>query len=363
MSIDSQVFSIDKEHIKEVLDFLPYPFLIAESRAGVYHNIYVNQKFKLEIGYTCDEMPTIDDWFRLAYPDTEYRAEVISKWNERFLAAKREGLESAQMKVQIHTRHSGNCWYEVKSSIKHEGVQLVAFINIHDVVTKERELLRINENKNQVLSVLTHDLRSPLNSLHSITLLAGSGRLASDEFLDLIRTLNERSRQTLDLLDTTLLWAKSNFEHIQVKKEEVFVSDVIDSILQVSEASLSKKEIQVRVQLDEKNPSSDAEMVSIIVRNLISNAIKFTMHGGIIDISSNWVNNRYHLRIKDSGIGMSKELVEKIFQQQNQSQHGTHKEKGHGIGLRLSQQLIQKINGNLEIESEPGSGTKMCVIL
>ncbi|MCI0752090.1 MAG: PAS domain-containing sensor histidine kinase [Flammeovirgaceae bacterium] len=362
MNLSLGNLAIDRSALEQILNFLPYPFLISEFREGTYHNFHVNQKFLDEIGYSCDEIPTVEDWFEHAYPDDLYRNQVISGWTERFEAAKSEGRDYVQMKVIITTKKNGDYWYEVKSCV-FGNFQLVAFVNIHEVISKEEELRRLNTNNNQVLSVLAHDLRSPVNTLHSLSELALKKRLTQDEFRELAELLHAKCTQTLDMLDTTLCWAKANFNSISVKREPLPFKSILESILSVYEGAFKSKKIHIDVWIDDKQPVTDPEIVNILVRNLISNSIKFTPEGGSIRISSSWNEGAYYIGVKDSGVGMNSELISKILSYSNASSLGTHNEKGHGIGLQLCQQLVKKINGSLVIESKVGSGTLMQIVL
>lgn len=350
-----------KESLEQVLDFLPYPFLIAEEKQGVFYNLHVNHKFLDEIGYTCEEMPTVKDWFQLAYPNEQYRTEVIAEWNERFKRAQQESIDEVQMSVLIHTKSNGDNWYEVKSSVFGR-FQLVAFVNTHSIITKENELRQLIDSNHQVLSVLSHDLRTPIISLNALTRLALKSNVSREEFEALLPKLHERSRQTLDLLDTTLYWAKSNFSGIQINLVNVDVREAVESVLQVYNNACIAKQLSVTVQLNHESLVTDNEILIIVIRNLLSNAIKFTPDGGRIVISASTDNTMYSLCVADTGIGLTQEDIAKILNDTHISSAGTAQEKGHGMGLRLCRQLLQKVKGTMEITSEPGKGTRVCVV-
>jgi signal transduction histidine kinase len=351
-----------RESLEQVLDFLPYPFLIAEERDSVYYNLHVNQKFLDEIGYTINDIPSVRDWFNIAYPDEVYRQAVIEEWNKRFTEARVKGLDAVQMKVVIHTRVKGDVWYEVKSSVIGR-FQLVAFVTIHEAVIKEQSLQQLNTTNHQVLSVLSHDLRAPLISMNALTRLALRSSLTTEEFLSLVPKLHERSRQTLDLLDTTLYWAKSNFHEIKISYEPVDVQQVVDSVVQAYESSYKAKNIVVTTFLSSHSPITDKEILTIVLRNLLSNAIKFTPEGGSIRVVSQEENNLYTLCVEDTGVGLLPEDLDRIIRENYLSKKGTHEEKGHGIGLRLCRQLLRKMNGNLVLKSEVGKGTHVYIYL
>ena len=129
--------TVPKETFQLMLDFLPYPFLISEFRNGVYTNMYLNEKFREEIGYTLEEVPTIEDWFNAAYPDPAYRDKVIFDWGHQAIDSKKKGLNYVLLKARIKTKKSGLQWYEVKSSTFGR-YQLVAFVNIDSFVENRK---------------------------------------------------------------------------------------------------------------------------------------------------------------------------------------------------------------------------------
>lgn len=363
MSILVDNFRIDKKILQRILDFLPYPFLVAEFRNGIHTNIYLNQKFILEIGYTLSEILTIDDWFNKAYPDPHYRDEVMKSWGMLYQLAQRKRNNSVVMKALIHTLSKGDKWYEVKSSIFGR-VQLVAFVDVHEAMSREKELSRLNENKNKTLSILSHDLRGPIASLHEISKLALGHNLTQEEFFTLVRNVNEKSFQMLEFLDTTLLWTKSNFDNISVCVDAVDVKKIINSIFSIYGDSFRFKNLAVTyTEQPDMKLLSDPAILTIVIRNLISNAIKFTPEGGSITITSQRQGEACIISVSDTGIGMTSGVLLEILSDNYTSRKGTQQEKGLGIGLKICRELLKKINGRLEIKSTPGQGTVMNVLL
>src|SRR5688572_22372704 len=145
--------TVPKETFQLMLDFLPYPFLISEFRNGVFTNMYLNEKFTGELGYTLEEIPTMEDWFNAAYPNTTYREKVIFDWGHQAIDSKKKGLNYILLKARIQTKKNGQQWYEVKSSTFGR-YQLVAFVNIDAVVSGKEELELKRENQNKMLSIL-----------------------------------------------------------------------------------------------------------------------------------------------------------------------------------------------------------------
>jgi len=354
---------IDKENLKRILDFLPYPFLVSETDHGKRNNIFVNQRFLDEIGYSCEEMPTNDDWFMLAYPDPTYRKKIKAEWNKRSAQAIDEGEDSVFLQALVHTKKFGDRWYEVKSSLSGH-IHLVAFVDIHNVRAREEELEKMNQNKDKVLSVLGHDLRGPISNLQSIATLALSGDLKQEEYLSMVKTVNEKVFQSLEFLDTTLLWTKSNFDKISIHVEKLFPRALVEHILPVYQNQYESKKITVTIDIPaEAYIYSDTEILTIIIRNLISNAIKFTNENGTVQINSAQQGELFVLFVKDSGIGMDNKTINMIWEENYSSARGTRSEKGVGLGLKLCRELLKQIGGTLDIESKKNIGTTMKIKL
>jgi signal transduction histidine kinase len=346
---------LDVISIEKVLDFLPYPFLVSEWRNDSRRNLFVNKKFINEIGYTIDEIPTLEAWFEKAYPDSSYRTEIINAWKEQSSLSEKQD-DSVILKARIYTKHLGKLWYEVKASVSGP-VHLVAFININEEILREEELKQLSENKSRTLSILSHDLRMPLSNLHSILTLFEDGSLTKEEYSTSIKTLSQKTFHLLEFLDTTLHWTRNNFESITPSIEDVDVEKITNEILKVYESSYLDKGIKVLVDFkDSKKLRSDREIIGITFRNVFSNAVKFTQNG-FIKIQSEERSGDYIITITDNGTGMPKEKINAILIGNYQPEKGTRQEKGLGLGLKLCQELLKKVNGKIEIESEPAKGT------
>jgi signal transduction histidine kinase len=362
MNFDLNHLIADKARIETILDFLPYPFLISEFKQTTRHNLYFNKKFIEEIGYTLTEMPTIDDWFTIAYPDDTYRREVMDGWQKRTSEAIAKGDDSILMKVIVRTKHHGYQWFEVKSTTS-EKFQMVAFVSIGDTIVREKALEQLVENKNRTLSIMAHDLRGPVTNLHSLTELVLQGDMTREEFMGRVTHLHERSGQLLDFIDTTLLWTKANFDSISVTSEPVSLPEAVKKILTIYEHTYISKALDIKVSFEKASIMSDGEIMRILLRNMISNAIKFTPDKGKILIGDTHSNGSHRVSVSDTGVGMTRETINKIFAMDNyRSSLGTRHEKGLGIGLKLCQHLVKRVNGRLEIESEPGKGTVISVV-
>ncbi len=350
----SQYMGIDRDSLIKALNFVPYPFLLSEYRDGAQYNIFVNQRFVEEIGYTCQEIPTIEDWFVKAYPDKLYRIEVIEDWRNRMDRARNTGFDSVIKQARIQTKNLGTKWYEVKASVQGR-INFVVFVNIDEEINREQELERLNENKNRILSILSHDLRSPLNSLRVVLELASTNGLSHQEENDILKRISQQVFQMTELLDTTLHWSRTNFASIQPEHQLVDVKAIVGRYLDLYGETIRDKDIFIRDDVQSTfGIWSDAEIVSIVLRNLISNAIKYTPKGGTIRITDGF-NGHYRLSVENSGSGISRQRIEELKRGTYTSEPGSQNEKGLGLGLKLCQQLLERVGGRLEIEGSPES--------
>jgi signal transduction histidine kinase len=358
----SKKIGIDKLDLVRILEFLPYPFLVSETRDGIQHNIFANSRFLEEIGYSCDDLPTIQDWFIAAYPDPSYREKIVAKWSELALKAKQEREDSFLMPAIIHTRHHGDIWYEVKASV-HGPVHFVAFVNIDSKIKREEELFKLNHNKDQTLSILGHDLRSPLTSLLAVLQMITTGKVSEADKENLLLKLTRQVFQMTEFLETTLNWTRTNFSISSIQNERLDLTAILNTIVDLYELSLTTKQIRLNVELDSKaHQSGDPQITAVILRNIVSNAVKYTPSGGEINISDAMDDDEYVVIVHNTGPPIAQKTIHNILERNVSSQVGTEGEKGLGLGLKLSQQLLEKIGGRMQI-SRDEKGTAFKVIL
>jgi signal transduction histidine kinase len=362
MGLDSNPLNLDAKTVEQLLNCLPYPFLISEIRIGRVETVFLNQKFLDEVGYTLDQIATRDAWFALAYPDLNYRKEVAEIWGKYYEEAIKNGRGDVSMKVKVLTVKHGERWYEVKSTVI-ERWSFIAFVDIHEEVLLREELQKVNQDKNQILSVLAHDIRSPILNIHGISNLALRSIITPQEFSDVVQNLHEKTKELLEFIDTTLVWTRTNFDSMQVNITKIDLAEIVESILKIYEDVIHQKQISINVSLTKEINYSDREIIKIVVRNLVSNAIKFTPVSGSINIVSEKNKGEFTIKIKDSGEGITPETLSKLLAEIHHSTIGTKGEDGLGLGLKLCRQLLDKINARLEIESEFGKGTLMKIVV
>ena len=218
--------------------------------------------------------------------------------------------------------------------------------------------------KGKILSILSHDLRSTIANLHSLSSLMLKHRLSPDEFKENLKALNMQALRIIDFFENLLTWTKSNFNKVNVNPSEIDLKNLIGKILTIYESPIHLKGISVRMQIKHgEKLQSERGILEIVIRNLISNAIKFTHDQGRIMVKSVQKNNTVTISVEDTGTGMDAEMIAAVLNNTNAPAFGTRNEKGLGIGLTLCRELLTKIGGDLKIESTLGMGTKISIVL
>jgi len=238
-----------------------------------------------------------------------------------------------------------------------------SYFTQHQLVEQKADELEFaNETKNKLFSILAHDLRSPLASIQNYLEILSELQLDEDERLSINKKLLNSTQNTQQILSNLLLWSKSQMEGANVNMVNLNLGDVLQSTLQIQHTLAAEKGIQMVDRLKSSvSIIADADMLQLIIRNLISNAIKFTDPGGEIIISSDIIGDDCRITIKDNGTGINYEQQSDIFSLKAKTTYGTKNEKGVGLGLVLCKEFTELQNGKIAFESSPGVGTTFYV--
>jgi signal transduction histidine kinase len=220
-----------------------------------------------------------------------------------------------------------------------------------------------NKTKSKLLSIISHDLRTPLVNTKGILNLVNQGMLPPVEADQLLQQLETQYLGTTSLLDNLLFWIKGQMNGMGDDKVKVGLYQLMKSLEEEHRLPMVQKKIHLNNNIDKAiSIVVEKEMIRIVCRNLISNAIKFTNENGLIELDSRiGEDNTLFLTVKDTGIGMTKEAIEKVNAKVYYNTTGTSYEKGSGFGLMLCRDLITKHGGELIVESEPGKGSSFTI--
>ncbi|MEP2024295.1 MAG: PAS domain-containing sensor histidine kinase [Reichenbachiella sp.] len=245
--------------------------------------------------------------------------------------------------------------------------RVLAYVaDISKMKETERELMNANASKDKVLSILSHDLRSPLVSLGGLLVYADD--IEPKKFKALMGTVKQQVDSISFTLDNVLTWVKSQLGAFAANPNDVNLNFVASSVLELYRESFKEKSIALDNEIPNNiNVFVDPDHLAIVIRNLVSNAIKFTPSAGQITLSGSAENGNVFLSVKDSGIGMCQDTIasvlEGINKNKNSTRLGTNGEKGTGLGLNFCLDILQLNNGGMEIKSEPDQGTEIVVSL
>lgn len=230
---------------------------------------------------------------------------------------------------------------------------------------KERERLESSLRfRNKVLSVIAHDLKNPVASVAQFTdLLITKPELTGNQRI--MDSMKESSQAAVSLLDNLLYWSRSQSDELLVSPESFEVRKLVDEVVSLFVHMSIQKEVEIRVGVPTGiHVYADRPLVNTILRNLVSNAIKFTPGGGSVSIDAKEGSKRVEISVADTGIGIEPEIITR-FEREGKvpSSAGTNKELGTGLGLQLVRDLVHRNKGTLHIESTPGKGSRFTFAL
>lgn len=223
---------------------------------------------------------------------------------------------------------------------------------------QKEELEELNQTKDKLFAIVAHDLRSPMASMQGILYLINSSDLTLDEIKELAHEIEPTLQKNVDTLDDLLAWARKQMSGMSINISDTDTTDIIDGIISKQEFQINAKSLNVKNLIAaSKFALVDENAFRLIIRNLLSNSIKFTPTGG--EIVFNCIEEDRHLifSIKDSGIGIPEELKSDIFDENSKTRKGTKNEIGSGFGLSLCKEFTLRMNGEIYFESEEGKGT------
>jgi signal transduction histidine kinase len=234
------------------------------------------------------------------------------------------------------------------------------------VKTRTQQVQQINETKDHLFSIIAHDLRSPLGALEGVSELFEfyAKKKQYDKMLELSGKVVRTTQNVSQLLDNLLHWALSQKNGIQLKPSNFSIYFLLKEVEEVFTGLLEHKQISLSIEINETiQVHADYNMTSSIFRNLLSNAIKFTPKRGTIGITATLCDKKNCIRIKDSGIGIEQEIIEKLFTLESDTRRlGTDREKGSGLGLVLVKEFVKENKGSIRVESSPvGSTFYVCL--
>ena len=232
------------------------------------------------------------------------------------------------------------------------------------LVQKNIQLEEVNQVKDKLFSIVSHDLKDSVSSIKAFLDLLKDDGITKEEFNNLIPELSENANNASSLLFNLLNWSKSQMQNLQPKPELFNIQEVFQIKISLIEKKVNDKGIIVIDESRREFVYADKSMMEIVIQNLITNAVKFTGKGDVITVSNQDYNGKILICIEDTGIGISEENQKKLFNaKKNFTTNGTENEKGTGLGLTLSKDLVELNKGRIWLESTPNIGSKFFIEL
>ncbi|MFN0200373.1 MAG: ATP-binding protein [Bacteroidia bacterium] len=230
---------------------------------------------------------------------------------------------------------------------------------------QKEELSLLNDTKDKLISVISHDLRVPLNQVKGLFSLLGSNAIGQTEFKTLATKVQGQIDSIIENLENSLHWVTSQIKGITVNRENVHIEKIAQQVINLYENALYAKGLSVTVNIPPcLIAQTDKEHLHLALRNLFANAIKFSHQGKSIELCAEEKDYHIHISVIDKGVGMSQHQVHQLM---NNGKHfstlGTSKERGTGLGLKLSKEFIEKSGGQLKVESEEGKGSAFTIVI
>lgn len=256
-----------------------------------------------------------------------------------------------------------NCHFYMHKTITEYGEHLEDLVvdRTKSLEKANIELNELNATKDKFFSIIAHDLKNPLGNFRDVSRLLTESyhELTEDDKLEFLHLMKDSSRNIYMLLENLLDWSQAQRGGLQFDPIECNLKIIADTAIQLLQLSADNKNIKLENGIEDSIfVKADTNLIMTVVRNLISNAIKFTPKDGVISLNTLVENDSIVFSVKDSGVGMTKEILEKLFRIDiNVTSLGTSHEKGTGLGLILCKEFIEKHGEKIWVESEIGKGS------
>lgn len=247
-------------------------------------------------------------------------------------------------------------------------MQQISLVAARRIIMEQNEELRHTiSNRDKMYSVIAHDLRSPMASILMVLNLfvsTVSPEMIGQELYDLIDKANRESEETHSLLDNLLKWTKSQTGRLNVVYQDFEINDVVLGVVDIFVIIAETKHIRLNCNLGTENLKvhADTDMLNTVIRNFLSNAIKFSNENSTIDITVARSGDFARISVRDHGVGISEDRIASLFSS-GKTTYGTKNEEGSGLGLQLCKDFAVKNGGDVEVESVHGEGSTFSVLV
>jgi signal transduction histidine kinase len=349
-------FERDESRYKAILKLIP-DYIFVSNKENIIEEVYIQPLFTENsnddyIGKTIDEIlpnPITSDIKRI----TQQALNSTHVYQTEFSLKINKSIRNYEIRiVKIDNSH-------VLSIVRDISIKKIAEEKNKRIAN---ELLKLNETKDKLFSIIGHDLKSPFNNILGFTelLIENFDELDKDKTREYVNFINLSARQAFNLLENLLEWSRSQSTRLIVSQQIFDIHKIIERNINLVEPNAHLKQITINNQIAKGSiVYADPNMISTVIRNILNNSIKFTNVEGFIELYTiESGKNSLTIVIKDNGIGMSTDYINRLFRiTEHISRKGTAGEKGSGLGLLLCKDFMEKNNATMNIESAEGAGT------
>lgn len=277
---------------------------------------------------------------------------------EQGLEGKGSSFEEFTILPNGHKTYSYGKYTPIFNSNNTEVQFLAVFVtDITDLKESEKKLAAANKIKDKLFSIISHDLRSPLNSLFSLIEIVEKELITEQELRACLTDLTKSVTSVSQLLENLLQWSRSQIENQTIQPKTFSLREVIENNFNLLRKQAEQKQIQLFSDDTDVLVFADKNTIDLVVRNLLSNALKFSNFNSKIEVIVEAKDKFANISIKDYGIGIPDGILHKLLREELVSTQGTGKEKGTGLGLMLCREFVEKNGGKLNIISQEGKGS------
>lgn len=359
----SHRFSLACEEQFEKLISNFFDILVLIDAEGNQH--YVSSSCEKILGYKPEELIGVSVIENFIHPEDQEKAKN-GLWNII--------NESKNGGTQYRHKHKQGGWVHLEAfgtnQLNNPDLQSVV-LNVRDITERkktERELLKsrnrlkeLNSTKDRFFSIIGHDLKNPINNILGLSdlMLAEIKSGAYEGVEEYTGMINHSAKKAIELLSNLLTWSRSQTGKINYQPEEVNLHSLAESTIDFLSDSATRKSIELKNKIPEDiKVSADPVMMELIIRNLLSNGIKFTPENGFVEIKAQDKLSEVVVSVHDTGVGISQDDMKKLFRiEYNHSTKGTQKEAGTGLGLLLCKDFIKMHGGEIWVRSKEGEGS------
>lgn len=349
---------INTNEFYETIDLIITPIILANSETAC---LYVNKAFLSQIGYTAEDIPDQESWFNRVHPDEDYRREVKDNWKKRLELATAKGETHVHMMTKIYCADGSFKWFDIHENIFGSD-KVVTFLDVDELQESNEFLTDVLKQKDILLSIIAHDVRSPLSNIKQIVNHYKDMDLSPQETEDVFFSMGNHIDYIFNIINSLLIRTSADRGSFIEKREHILLKSFFSKYLEYYKERMGKQKVGFVFELSEEDTLHyDPFILDVICRNLIDNAIKYTPEDGQIYVSFEKKEDCSELIIKDTGPGMSATQCERILNNKGSRRLKNQITDSFGLGLVMAKEFLEKHDGKLFIKSELGKGTSFVI--